>query len=228
LFAISLTAGAGFSDVRSMRDSSGGTTKKFDLVAPVSGSTGVLYDTELSSYIFETGFQSLRTFREEDNLSPGTFIAVTNTDYQYKAALSTGVALTSSSGHSWTVGTNETLESGSSESLKAENYLVIDERTDEEVLPSTFSITLSNLNRTAEIKTISGATGTLPDGVSIIYTVNANSTEPRVKTKITPKTNVGYAGSIGNSATTIQLNSTANNTITNYYQNHYYLIGNIF
>lgn len=219
LFAISLTAGAGFSDVRSIRDSSGGTTKKFDLVAPVSGSTGVLYDTELSSYIFETGFQSLRTFREEDPLSPGTFIAVTNTDYQYKAVLSSGVAITSSSGHSWTVGSNETLESGSSESLKAENYLVIDERTDEEVLPSAFSITLSNLNRTAEIKTISGATGTLPDGVSIIYTVNANSTEPRVKTKITPKTNVGYAGSIGNSATTIQLNSTANNTITNYYQN---------
>lgn len=218
LFAISLTAGEGFSDVRSIRDSSGGTTKKFDLVAPVSGSTGVLYDTELSSYIFETGFGSVRTFRTEDPLSPGTFIAATDTDYQYKAR-----QIISTTGSSWTVGpvgTNETLQTGTDSSTKAEHYLVINNNTNEEIAVADFTLDSSSLISSGyRSVTLTHTPGSIPGGITVIYTVNANTTEPRIKSKVSPKTNVGYAGSIGNSATTIKLSSTADNTTTNYYQN---------
>lgn len=210
LFAIYLTAGAGFTDVRSLR-SSEGSLKRFDLVAPTSGSTGVLYDTELSSYIFETGFQSVRTFRTEDPLSPGTFTAISDTDYQYKT-LSTANSTTS---FSWTVGTNETLQSGTDTTTKDTHYLVVDTLSGERIASSDYTLVITNANRTGTITL--GATGA--SNLSAIYTVNTNTTEPRIKSKVLPKTNTGYAGSIGNSSTTIKLSSTADNTTTNYYQN---------
>lgn len=211
LFDIRLTTGAGFSDVRSIR-SSDGTTKKFDLVA-VSGATGILSGTDLSSYIFETGFNSIRTFRNEDPINPGTFINSTDTDFQYKGvytSVSTGTSW------SWTVGSNETLQSGNDSSTKAEHYMVVRNDTDEELAPADYTLTISGSNRTAQIDSL---VGSITGGISVIYTVNANSTEARIKTKVSPKTNAGFAGSVGNTATTIKLASNANDETTNFYQN---------
>lgn len=212
LFAIYLTSGAGFTDVRSIR-SSNGTSKKFDLVAPASGSTGVLYGTDSASYIFETGLQTVRTLRIEDPLNPGTFTISTDTDYQYK-----GVYTTASSGtsFSWTVGTNETLQTGTDSSTKGTHYIVIDNNTNEQI--TTFTLSISNSNRTATINNLNGSSSTASAGISVIYTVNTNSTTPRVKTLINPKTNTGYARIGPNSSTTIRLASTANTSTTDYYK----------
>ena len=207
LFAIYLTAGAGFTDVRSLR-SSNGTTKKFDLVAPASGSTGVLYGTDTASYVFETGLQTIRTFRLEDPLNPGTFTVSTDTDYQYKGVYTQA----STNSFSWTVGTNETLQTGTDTTTKETHYLVVDTLSGEQI--TNFTLSLSNVNRTGTINL--GATG--PTNVAVVYTVNSNSTTPRVKTLVNPKTNTGYARIGPNTPTTIRLASTANTSTTDYYK----------
>jgi hypothetical protein len=207
LFAIYLTAGSGFTDVRSLR-SANGTTKKFDLVAPASGSTGVLYGTDSASYVFETGLQTVRTFRLEDPLNPGTFTISTDTDYQYKGVYTQA----STNNFSWTVGTNETLQTGTDTTTKETHYLVVDTLSGEQI--TNFTLSLSNVYRTGTINL--GATG--PTNVAVAYTVNSNSTTPRVKTLVNPKTNTGYARIGPNASTTIRLATTANTSTTDYYK----------
>jgi hypothetical protein len=207
IFAIFLAAGNGFSDVRSLR-SADGSSKKFDLVPVDSGSTGLLFGTDTASYIFETGLQAVRTFKIEDPLNPGTFTAATDTDYQYK-----GVYTESNANDiSWTVGTNETLQSGTDTTTKDTHYLVIDTLSGEQI--TSYTLAISNVNRTANINL--GATG--PTNVAVVYTVNANATTPRIKTLVEPKTNSGFARIGPNSSTTIKLASTANSSVSNYYQ----------
>jgi hypothetical protein len=213
LFSIFLAAGNGFSDVRSLR-SANGSSKKFDLVPVDSGSTGLLFGTDTASYIFETGLQAVRTFKIEDSLNPGSFTAATDTEYQYK-----GVYTSVSSGTSfaWTVGSNETLQTGTDTTTIESHYLVINNSDNEQI--TNFDITITNSSRTATISNLNGSGATASSGISVIYTVNANSTTPRIKTLVEPKTNSGFARIGPNSPTTIKLASTANSSVSNYYQN---------
>jgi len=207
LFAIILAAGNGFSDVRSLR-SENGTTKKFDLVPVDLGATGALLGTDSASYIFETGLGAVRTFKIEDPLSPGTFTSATDTDYQYKGART----FASATNFTWTVASNETLQTGTDSTTKDTHYLVINTITGAQI--TNYTLAISAANRTAAI-TLPGATGATT--TAVVYTVNANTTTPRIKTLIEPKTSSGYARLGPNSSNTIKLASTANSSVSNYY-----------
>lgn len=211
LFAIVLTAGNGLVDARSLR-SSDGTSKKFSLVSVDSGATGVLFGTDAASYIFETGLGAVRTFKTEDPLNPGTFTSATDTSYQYK-----GVKLqTNSTSVQWTVGTNETLQTGTDDTTKNTHYLVIDNLSGATGPITNYTLAISNADRTATV-TLPGATGAT--NLAVIYTINARTTTPRIKTLVAPKTSSDYARLGPNSNTTIKLASSANSSVSNYYTN---------
>ena len=218
IFAIFLAAGNGFSDIRSLRTGDTSTarssnpTKKFSLVSVDSGATGALLGTDSASYIFETGLGAVRTFKTEDILSPGTFTSATDTAYQYKG-VSTFASATS---FTINVGSNETLQQTDS-TTKTTHYTVIDTLSGATgPILDNYTVSLSEPFTTANI-TLPGATG--PTTVAVIYTVNAKTTTPRIKTLIEPKTNSGYARLGPNSSTTVRLASTANSSVSNYYQN---------
>lgn len=210
LFAIVLTAGNGLVDARSLR-SSNGTSKKFSLVSVDTGATGLLFGTDAASYIFETGLGAIRTFKTEDPLNPGTFTSATDTSYQYK-----GVKLqTNSTSIQWTVGTNETLQTGTDDATKNTHYLVIDTLSGATGPITNYTLAISNADRTATITL--GATGVT--NLAVIYTINARTTTPRIKTLVEPKTSSGYARLGPNSSTTIKLAASANASVSNYYAN---------
>ena len=211
LFAIVLTAGNGLVDARSLR-SSDGTSKKFSLVSVDSGATGLLFGTDAASYIFDTGLGAVRTFKTEDPLNPGTFTSATDTAYQYK-----GVKLqTNSTSVQWTVGSNETLQTGTDDTTKNTHYLVIDTLSGATGPITNYTLAISNADRTATI-TLPGATGVT--NLAVIYTINARTTTPRIKTLVEPKTSSGYARLGPNSYTTIKLAASANASVSNYYVN---------
>jgi hypothetical protein len=179
LFNITLTSGT-FSDVRTVRNVAG--TKIFPLESPYT-----LYETDLRSYVFKTGLNSLKTFTDG--------LGAADTDYSTKRVFANRT-VSANSVQIQTANSSErfqgTAGSAQDTTTKNEHYIVIDDTTGEQL--TTYTLTLDAPGGgSVQTAAFSGFSPTPTNTVSIIASVNVNNSLSRTKTKVSVKTHTGTA-----------------------------------
>jgi len=191
LFNITLTSGT-FSSVRSVRNVAG--TKIFPLESPYT-----LYETDLRSYVFKSGLNSLKTFTDG--------LGAADTDYSTKRVFANRT-VTANSVSIQTANSSErfqgTAGSAQDTTTKNEHYIVIDDTTGEQL--TTYTLTLDAPGG-ASVQTATFAFTSQSNPISIIASVNVNNSLSRAKTKVSVKTHTGTAQA--GTSSTITLASTA-------------------
>lgn len=185
-----------FSDVRTIRNSAGSTTY-CTLVSPYK-----LYDTDLQSYVFKTGIESIKTFKDG--------VGATDTDYSTKRVflnktVSANVVSiqTANSSERFQGTAGSTVDS----TTKAEHYVIVDATTGSQLTTYTLQLDAPG-SGSVQTATITFTSQTNP--VSIIATVNVNNSSAIVKTKQSVKTHTGTAQTA--TSNTITLASTASSS----------------
>jgi hypothetical protein len=190
LFNIVLSAGT-IADARYIGN---GVTKKFNLTNPY-----FLYETDLQSYVFDTGLKSVSTLEDIDYSTKRVFTSTTTPSTSFTFS-------TSASGRERFQGSFGNLENED----KARDYIVINTGTGEQITNYVASLSSPGTPTSEQSITISSFEGnpaTSVAGITLIATMNVNNASPRVKVKVRVKTHTGFSQT--GSSSTITLASTA-------------------